>query len=180
MCDNICDTGSTLNFRNHLSLIGIIFVYSLSLWPWMIWHCLVEGRMVQFRVGMCCFFFFKVCFRVSPNCISLKKLPPVSIIHVSFFFPPWNLETVTQEPGPLGWIFLNRPQANCFCFWFLNFWHPARFSPWLAAFQQAFLWLSLNFHVSQKLKAGFFADAACTSWSLYNPTAGVFAWPNVQ
>lgn len=89
---------------------------------------------------------------------------------------------MTREPGPLGWIFLNRPQANHFCFWILNFWHPARFSPWLAAFQQACLWLSLSFHFSQQLKTGFSADAAVAraSWSLYNPTAGVLDWPNVQ
>ena len=133
-------------------ILGIInrnnFCRSLSLWPWKISYCLVEGRMVQFSVMIC---FFKVCFRVSPNYMPLKKIPPASIIHASFFCSLWNLETVTQGPGPLGWIFLNRPQDNCFCFWFLNFWHPARFSPWLAAFQQAFLWLSLNFHVSQKL-----------------------------
>lgn len=63
-----------------------------------------------------------------------------------------------------------KPTTVRFCFWILSFWHPARFSPWLAAFQQACLWLSLSFHFSHQLKTGFSADAAqaCISWSLYN------------
>lgn len=50
-----------------------------------------------------------------------------------------------QELDPVGRIFLKRMRANCWCWWIFNFWHPARFSPWLAAFQQACLRFSLSF-----------------------------------
>ena len=99
-CVTIYVTQVAHNFRNHKSLIGILFVNSFSLWPWMIWHCLVEGRMVQFRVGMC--IFFQGLFQ-SLSKLHVSKEASTSFDHscLLFFFTvkPWNSDSGTWPTG---------------------------------------------------------------------------------
>lgn len=76
-----------------------------------------------------------------------------------------------QELDPVGRIFLKRMRANCWCWWIFNFWHPAGFSPWLAAFQQACFAVQPEFLLNKHPKTGVCAVHGCTFWSLYITSA---------